>query len=392
MTIFASPAAPALSAAPSAAAAPPPITVPMADLRAQYAALKNEIDAAALGVLASGGFILGDTLARLEADIAQSCGAKHGIGVNNGTDALLLSLMALGIGPGDEVITTPFTFVATVETIALLGATPVFADIDPATFNLDPGAAARALSPRTRALLPVDLFGQMADRNALGRVANGLPLIADAAQAIGCAQNDRLVADGPALTTFSFYPTKNLGAAGDGGMVLTSDDVLADKLRYLRFHGSKGTYQYRYVGICSRLDAIQAAILSVKLPHLPAWNEQRRANAAFYDRALADLRGLVLPRALPGNVHTYHQYTLRVTGGRRDALKAHLASRGVASGIFYPGPLHLEEAYRNLGGRPGDFPHAEQACREVLSLPIMPELTDAQRAHVADSVRSFFGQ
>jgi dTDP-4-amino-4,6-dideoxygalactose transaminase len=377
----------------------PPIPVPMANLPAQYARLKPELDAAVIAALDGGAFVLGTTpsanavVERLERDVAAFCGARHGIAVNSGTDALLLSLMALGVGPGDEVITPPFTFVATVETVALLGATPVFADIDPVTFNLCPDRVAEKITPRTRAILPVHLFGQMADMGALSRIAadHGLPLIGDAAQAIGSEHRGRPVAQWSTLTTLSFYPTKNLGAAGDGGMVLTGDEALADKLRYLRFHGSKGTYQYRYVGICSRLDALQAAILSVKLPHLEAWNERRRANAAFYDRALADLPGLVLPRTLPGNVHTYHQYTLRVTGGRRDALKAHLASCGVASGIFYPAPLHLEEAYRNLGGRPGDFPHAEQACREVLSLPIMPELTGVQRAHVADSVREFFG-
>jgi len=366
----------------------------MADLRAHYESLRAEIEPAILAQLASGAYILGETLAGLEARIAAVCGVKHGVGVNNGTDALLLSLMALDLRPGDEVITSPFTFVATVETIALLGARPVFADIDPATFNLDPGAVAHAITPRTRAILPVHLFGQMADMTALCALARAhdLPLIGDAAQAIGCAHRDQPVGQWSELTTLSFYPTKNLGAAGDGGMVVTDDDGLAERLRYLRFHGSKGTYRYKYVGICSRLDAIQAAVLSVKLPHLDAWNEKRRDNAAFYDRALVGLPGLTLPCAQPGNVHTYHQYTLRIASGpaRRDALKAFLAARGVASGVFYPGPLHLEEAYRSLGGRPGDFPHAERACREVLSIPIVPELSSAQRDHVAASVRAFF--
>lgn len=390
--------APATAPAPAAAtaasvSAPPAISVPMADLRAQYQSLKPEIDAAALNVLAGGGFILGDALAGLEQDIADVCGARHGIGVGSGTDALLLSLLALGIGPGDEVITSPFTFVATAETIALLGATPVFSDIEPGTFNLCPAAVRAKITPRTKAILPVHLFGQMADMGALTSLAaeHNLPLIADAAQAIGCAQAGRPLAEWSDLTTLSFYPTKNLGAAGDGGMVLTSDDALADKLRHLRFHGSKGTYQYRYIGLCSRLDAIQAAILSVKLPHLAAWNETRRQNAAFYDAALGNVRGLCLPCTSAGNVHTYHQYTVRVLEGRRDDLKAFLAGRGVASGVFYPGPLHLEEAYQYLGGRPGDFPETERACREVLSLPIMPELVAAQRDHVAASVRAFFG-
>ena len=369
------------------------LDVPMADLRAQYAGLKAEIDGAVSRVLESGGFILGDVVADLEAEVAGLCGAEHGIAVNSGTDALLLSLMALGVGPGDEVITPPFTFVATAETIALLGATPVFADIEPTTFNLDPDRVTEKITSRTRALLPVHLFGQLADMETLTRLgaAHDLPLIGDAAQAIGSAQRGRPVGRWSALTTLSFYPTKNLGAAGDGGMVLTSDAGLAEKLRYLRFHGSKGTYRYKYVGLCSRLDALQAAVLSVKLPHLAAWNEARRANAGFYDAAFADLPGLRAPRCLPENLHTYHQYTLRVPDGGRDALRGFLRERGVGSGVFYPEPLHLQEAYAHLGGREGDFPESERACREVLSLPIMPELSEPQREHVAASVRAFFG-
>lgn len=365
----------------------------MADLRAQYADLKPELDAAVVGVLESGGFILGDLVVGLENAIAEYCGARHGIGVNSGTDALLLSLLALGIGPGDEVVTTPFTFVATAETIALLGATPVFADIDPATFNLDPDQVAGKITPRTRAILPVHLFGQMVDMDSLNRVARAhdLPVIGDAAQAIGCAQRGRSVAEASLLTTLSFYPTKNLGAAGDGGMVLTSDDALAEKLRFLRFHGSKGTYQYKYVGLCSRLDALQAAVLHVKRKRLEGWNEARRTHAAFYDQAFADVPGLQTPCRRGDNVHTYHQYTLRVAGGRRDALRPFLAERGVASGVFYPGALHLQEAYTYLGGARGDFPQAERACDEVLSIPVVPEMTGEQRTHVAASVRAFFG-
>jgi dTDP-4-amino-4,6-dideoxygalactose transaminase len=364
----------------------------MADLRAQYAGLKPEIDAAVQSVLASGGFILGDIVTDLERRIAELCGARHGIGVNSGTDALLLSLMALGIGPGDEVITPPFTFVATIETVALLGAAPVFADIDPATFNLDADQVEAKITGRTKALLPVHLFGQLADMEALCALSRHyrLPIIGDAAQAIGSEQHGRAVGDWSELTTLSFYPTKNLGAAGDGGMVLTSDDALAEKVRTLRFHGSKGSYSYKYVGVCSRLDALQAAILAVKLPHLPDWNAARRANAAFYDDALSGLEGLVLPCCLPQNLHTYHQYTLRVLDGKRDALREFLLARGVASGVFYPGPLHLQRAYLRYGGRPGDFPHAERACAEVLSIPIVPELTPAQRDHVAASIRAFF--
>ncbi|MES2465400.1 MAG: DegT/DnrJ/EryC1/StrS family aminotransferase [Armatimonadota bacterium] len=364
----------------------------MADLPAQYAGLKNETDDAVLQVLASGQYGLTAATAEFEATVAQKSGVRHGIGLNSGTDALLLALMALDIKPGDEVITTPFTFVATAEMIALLGVTPVFADIDPDTFNIDVAEVERKITPRTRAILPVHLFGQMADMTALSDLAkaHNLPLIGDAAQAIGCEHQGKGVAEWSQLTTLSFFPTKNLGAAGDGGMILTDDDSLDEKLRYLRFHGSKGTYHYKYVGVCSRLDALQTAVLAVKLPHLDRWNTARRTNAAFYDRAFANLSGLTTPRTLPGNVHTYHQYTLRVADGRRDALRQFLADHEVASGIYYPGALHLQEAYLHYGGKPGDCPHAERASDEVLSIPVMPELTAAQRDYVAETVCAFF--
>lgn len=363
--------------------------VAMADLPAQYSQLKTEIDTAVSSILASGGFILGPLVSACEERIASLCGAQHGIGVGNGTDALLLSLMALGIGPGDEVITPPFTFVATVETVVLLGATPVFADIDPVHFTLDPADVARKLTARTKAIVPVHLFGQLADMPALR--AFGIPLIGDGAQAIGALQDGREVAQWSELTTLSFYPTKNLGAAGDGGMVLTNDDALAERLRLLRFHGSGGKYDYHMVGVCSRLDALQAAILNVKLPHLSDWNAARRKNAAFYDQALTGIGGLVLPQTRLGNIHTFHQYTVRVLGGRRDELKAFLADQGVSTGIFYPVALHLAPAYRErFSGREGDHPESERACGEVLSLPIFPELSEPQLVYVAEKVRAFF--
>jgi dTDP-4-amino-4,6-dideoxygalactose transaminase len=373
--------------------------VPLANLPAQYAALKTELDAAVLAALENGAFVLGTTPAanevveKLERGVAQYCGTKHGIAVNSGTDALLLSLMALGIGAGDEVITPPFTFVATVETVALLGATPVFADIDPTTFNLDPVKVAEKITPRTKAILPVHLFGQMADMTALTELAEkrGLAIIGDAAQAIGCAHHGKQVGEWSLLTTLSFYPTKNLGAAGDGGMILTSDDDLNAKLRSIRFHGTVGPYRYRYVGVCSRLDGMQAAVLNVKLPHLPEWNEKRRTNATYYHQNLGGVDGICLPVCRPENLHTYHQFTIRVAGGKRDALRAFLTERGVATGIFYPHPLHLEEAYLPYGGKPGDYPESERACAEVLSLPIIPELTPEQREYVVESVKAFFG-
>jgi dTDP-4-amino-4,6-dideoxygalactose transaminase len=372
--------------------------VPLANLPAQYAALKTEMDAAVLAALENGAFVLGTTPAanevveKLEQGVASYCGAKHGIAVNSGTDALLLSLMALGIGAGDEVITPPFTFVATVETVALLGATPIFADIDPTTFNLDPAKVAEKITPRTKAILPVHLFGQMADMTALNELAekHGPPVIGDAAQAIGCAHHGKEVGAWSRLTTLSFYPTKNLGAAGDGGMILTDDDELNAKIRSIRFHGTVGPYRYRYVGVCSRLDGVQAAVLNVKLPHLSDWNEARRVNAAYYLQHLADVDGICLPVCHPENVHTYHQFTIRVPHGKRDALRAFLTERGVASGIFYPYPLHLEEAYLPYGGKPGDYPESERACVEVLSLPVIPELTSEQRDYVVESIRAFF--
>jgi dTDP-4-amino-4,6-dideoxygalactose transaminase len=361
----------------------------MADLTRQYTALKSQIDAAVTEVLASGGFILGPGVAAFEQRVAALCGVKHAIGVGNGTDALLLSLLALDIKPGDEVITPPFTFVATVETVVLLGATPIFADIDPVHFTLDPKCVAQKITPKTKAIIPVHLFGQIAEMSALR--AFGLPLIGDGAQAIGATQNNTPLGQLTDITTLSFYPTKNLGAAGDGGMVLTDNDALAERLRLLRLHGSGGKYDYYLVGVCSRLDALQAAILDVKLPHLEAWNAARRDNAAYYDSALASCSGLILPQTLPGNLHTYHQYTVRVLNSRRDALKAFLAEKNIATGVFYPTALHLAPAYQQrFGGAVGDYPESELACTEVLSLPIYPELSESQRRRVAESLCQFF--
>ncbi len=364
------------------------LKVPMADLKGQYESLRDGMDAAVLDVLRNGRFILGENVKSLEQEIARSCGAEHGIGVASGTDALILALSAVGVGPGDEVITSPFTFVATVEAICLLGARPVFADIDPQTFNLDPAAAERKITDRTRAILPVHLYGQPADIRSLSRLAesHNLRLVWDGAQAIGSEYDGRGVGDYPDALTLSFYPTKNLGGAGDGGMIVTNDGELAEKVRYLRFHGSAGSYSYKYVGYCSRLDEIQAAILRVKMPHLDAWNEARRRNASAYRELLEDL-GIELPIAAANCKHTYHQFTIRST--RRDELKNYLKSLDIDTGVFYPTPLHLEEAYRSLGCTEGDYPEAERACREVLSLPVFPELTADQLQCVASSIRSF---
>ncbi len=369
------------------------MNVPMADLPAQHQELRAELSAAFDQVMDKCQFGLGDNVAALEGEIAALCGARHGLGVNSGTDALLLALRALGVGPGDEVITTPFTFVATVEVICLAGATPVLADIDPHTFNLDPEKTAAKVTARTRAIMPVHLFGQLADMTRLRRIAqaHGLPLIGDGAQAIGASHWGRPLAAWSDLTTLSFFPTKNLGACGDGGMVLTDSDDHKEALRLLRFHGSGGGYFYKEIGYCSRLDEMQAALLRVKATRLGAWNEARRANAAAYEERLGDLCGRVfLPRTLDGNRHVFHQYTLRVPDGRRDALQKHLAGRGVQSAVYYPLSLHLQPAYAHLGCAEGDLPESERATREVLSLPVHPHLRPEQVEYAAEAVRAFF--
>jgi len=364
------------------------LIVPLADLAAQVASIREEIDAAIRRVLDSGRFVLGPPVAEVEEAVARYCGARYGVGVNSGTDALLLALVAAGIGPGDEVITTPFTFVATVEAIVHAGATPRFADIDPYTLNLCPDKAAGVVGPQTRAMMPVDLFGQMADRDAFQRIAgeHGLNVIYDSAQAIGSLYDGRPVGQFGDAATLSFFPTKNLGAIGDGGMVLTNDEGVAEKLRRLRFHGSGGDYAYDAVGYCSRLDALQAAILSAKLRHLDAWTQARRNHAERYLECLADC-GWVLPTAAEGVFHTYHQFTIRHP--ERDRLREHLRQAGIQSGIYYPSPLHTQAAYRYLGYATGDFPEAERASSEVLSLPVHPELTDEQVTYVCETLRAF---
>ncbi|MHB0912521.1 MAG: DegT/DnrJ/EryC1/StrS family aminotransferase [Armatimonadota bacterium] len=363
--------------------------VPMADLAAQYQSMKKEIDGAVGDVLANCRFILGDNVITLEKEIADYCGAKYGLGVNSGTDALLLSLAALGVGPGNEVITTPFTFVATTEAIALLGATPVYADIDLDTYCLDPEKIEAKITPRTKAILPVHLYGRAAEIARILEIAgkHNLKVVWDGAQAIGVESGGKPVGAYGDAVTLSFFPTKNLGGAGDGGMILLNDPELVEKVKLLRFHGSGGTYSYKMVGYCSRLDELQAAILRVKLPHLDAWTEARRGNAEAYRRLLSDLP-IIFPQEDPTGRHAYHQFTIRCS--ERDALREHLGSNDVSSGIYYPNPLHLETAYAHLGYSPGDLPEAERACREVLSLPVFPEMSAEQLAHVAASVRSFY--
>ena len=372
--------------------------VPLLDLKEQYRAVADQVMAAVREVIDDQRFILGPVVERFERDVEAALGVKHAIGCASGTDAILLALRAFDCGRGDEVIVPPFTFFATAGAVHNVGARPVFADIDPDTFNLSPAAAEAAVTERTKAVMPVHLFGQMADMTAFRALGErrGIPVIEDAAQAIGARQR---TPSGEVITTgtlgdacaFSFFPTKNLGAFGDAGMTVTNRDDTAERLRKLRVHGGRQMYHHEEVGYNSRLDALQAAVLAAKLPHLEAWSAGRRANAEFYDAALAGIDGLIPPPVREGNETIVNQYTVRVPDGRRDALADFLKERGVGSGVYYPVPLHLQECFAYLGYREGQFPESERACREVLSLPVYPELSEAQRSYVVESVRAFFG-
>lgn len=370
------------------------MSVPLLDLRAQFATIKDEAMTAVLGVIESQRFIMGDQVARLEEVIASLSRATHGVGCASGTDALLLPLRALDLAPGDEVITSPFTFFATAGAIANAGGRPVFVDIDPATFNIDPAAVEAAVTPRTRAVIPVHLYGQMAAMERLQPLAarHDLAIIEDAAQAIGARRKIdgtwRRAGELGWASAFSFFPSKNLGGWGDGGMIVTSDERLAERLRLLRTHGGAKQYHHDEIGTNSRLDTLQAAVLLAKAPHLSDWSAARRRQAANYDEAFAALSGVTTPPVDPSNEHIYHQYTIRAD--RRDALKEHLAARGIGCAVYYPKPLHRQPCFAELGYGEGAFPEAERACREVLSLPVYPEMTDAQRDAVVDAVEGFY--
>ena len=370
--------------------------VPLLDLKQQHAALGEELRAAVGRVFDTQQFILGDDVRRLEEELAAYCGTRHAVGCGSGSDALLLALLALDLREGDEVLTTPFTFFATAGAIARAGARPRFVDIEPRTYNLDPARLAEAVTPRTRALLPVHLYGQCAEMGAVTAVAerHRLPVIEDAAQAIGAAEaGGRRAGSFGAIGCFSFYPTKNLGAAGEAGLLTTDDDQLAERLRRLRVHGGATEYHHDEVGFNSRLDTLQAAVLRVKLPHLDAWSDARRRRADAYTRLFADagLSELVTaPFVRPGARHIFHQYVVRVPAPQRDPLIEHLKAHGVGTKIYYPVPLHLQDCFAYLGHRAGDFPESERAARETLALPMYPELTDEQQTYVVDTVRRFF--
>lgn len=362
------------------------------DLKAQFTGIRSEIMEAVTRVLESQHFILGPEVEALEKEIGVFTECKRSIGCASGSDALILALLALEIGPGDEVITTPFTFIATAGSIARVGATPVFVDIDPLTFNVDPRAISKAITPRTKAIMPVHLFGLAADWNAIEKIASGhgIRVIEDAAQAIGATYWGRAVGSLGLMGCFSFFPTKNLGGAGDGGMVTTNDTALADRLRLLRVHGAREKYEYEVLGMNSRLDALQAAILRVKLRHLDQWAVRRRNNAERYREIFHEFRldsRVTLPSAPAEYTHVYNQFTIRVS--ERDCLREYLQSRGFSTEIYYPKPLHLQKAFAYLGHQPGDYPFAEAASREVLSLPIYPELTEAQQRGIVATIADF---
>ena len=365
------------------------MTIPILDLKAQYLAHREEIDGALLSVVADGQFILGPNVRALEQEIAAYVGCQYAIGVASGTDALLLTLTALGVGPGDEIITTPFTFVATASTISHRGAVPVFVDIDPRTFNLVPEMVEKAVTPRTKAIVAVHLFGQPVEMGPILEIAqrHGLKVIEDAAQAIGAEEHGRRAGSFGDAGCFSFYPTKNLGAYGDGGMVTTNDPAVAEKVDILRRQGGKTKYYSEILGFNSRLDEIQAALLRVKLRHLDEWTAGRQRVARRYNELLAG-GAVTTPYERPGVRHVYHQYTIRAP--RRDELQASLKKQGIGTMVYYPAPLHRQELYSNLNYPAGSLPNSEQAADEVLSLPIYPELTDAQIETVAEAIAGFY--
>jgi dTDP-4-amino-4,6-dideoxygalactose transaminase len=387
-------------------ARPSPETIPMLDLRAQYESITPEIRAAMDEVLAAQLFILGPQCEAFEREVSQVCGARFGVGVASGTEALELALHACGVSAGDEVIVPAFTFIATGSAVTALGARPVFADIEPATFNLDPSQLETHITPRTRAIVAVHLFGLAADMDPILGIAakHGIPVIEDNAQSIGASYRGRKTGSMGRAGCLSFYPSKNLGAYGDAGMIVTDDEKLATRLRALRNHGQTGPYLSTERGWNSRLDELQAAILRVKLRHLADWTAARQAHARHYDSLLRDLPGITLPRAPDGREHVYYLYTIcvsgrapgRLAGGvarndpsggtRSDIVQRRLADQGIASVVYYPVPLHLQPLYASLGGRPGDLRVSERAAREVLSIPLYPELTPTQIERVAQAV------
>ena len=367
------------------------MSVPLLDLKAQHATIRDEVVRSLLKVVDDQAFILGAPVGAIECQVAGLSRTRYAVGCANGTDAILIAMRALDVGRGDEVVTTPFTFFATAGTIHNVGATPVFVDIDPRTFNIRPDLAAAAVTTRTKAILPVDLFGQMAPLEELRRLVPSLPIIEDAAQSIGARRKIdgewRMAGEAATIGTFSFFPSKNLGGYGDGGMIVTQDETIFNRLIRLRTHGSVQTYLHEEVGFNSRLDALQAVVLSAKLPHLAAWSAKRRENAAYYTAAFGDLNGLVTPFIDPANESIFNQSTLRVP--RREALQAHLKARGIGHSVYYPLALHLQPCFAHLGYTSGSLPASEAATHAVISLPVYPEMTLQQQDAVIKAVLEF---
>lgn len=364
--------------------------VPLLDLKAQFRTIESEVRAAIDGVLESQHFIMGPEVEGLERELAAYCNVKHAIGVSSGTDAILCALMSLNIGPGDEVIIPPFTFFATGGCVSRVGAKPVFVDIDARTYNIDPEKIGAAITQRTKAIMPVHLFGQCAEMDEICAIASGhgIPVIEDAAQAIGADYKGRRAGTIGLIACFSFFPSKNLGGFGDGGMITTNDDALAERLSVCRLHGSKPKYHHHFVGGNFRLDALQAAVLRVKLRHLEQWHAGRQRNAARYD-ALLEETPASTPFVQPYNRMIYNQYVIRCPD--RDDLRNHLTECGIGTEIYYPISLHLQTCFADLNHGVGDFPASERAQGEVLALPVYPEMTDAQLVYVADKIREFYG-
>ncbi|MCM3874805.1 MAG: DegT/DnrJ/EryC1/StrS family aminotransferase [Thermoanaerobaculia bacterium] len=379
----------------------PAVSVPLLDLRKQYATIREEILRATADVYESQHFILGPRVEAFEKAVAAFVGTKHAIGMSSGTDAQLAVMMALGVGPGDDVVTSPYSFFSTAGAVARLGARPVFVDIEPETFNLDAARLEKAITPKTKLIQPVHLYGQCADMDPIREIAGrkGIPVLEDACQSLGAGYKGARAGALGESAAFSFFPSKNLGGFGDGGMVTTSDGELAAILRAMRMHGETSRYHHKFVGGNFRLDALQAAILHVKLPHLDGWARARRRNAAEIEnlylaaggRAYEE-GGLRFPREAAGREHVFNQFVVRVGKGRRDALKKYLESRQIGSAIYYPVPLHLQECFASLGGRPGDCPEAERAANETLAVPVFPELTGEQKATLASTLSEFSRQ
>lgn len=367
--------------------------VPLLDLKAQFKDIRTEVLSAIEGVCDDQSFILGQRVADLEEDIAKYLGCRYAVGVASGSDALLLSLMALDLHPGDEVITVPFTFFSTAGVVSRLNATPVFVDIQADTFNIDPEQLEKKITPRTKAIIPVHLFGQCAEMEKILEVANrhGVKVIEDACQAIGAVHNGQKAGTFGYTGCFSFFPSKNLGGVGDGGLIATNDEALRELLLALRVHGSRSDYHHDHIGLNSRLDALEAAVLRVKLQRLNGWNEKRAKNAAFYEKLFTEaglLDRVTLPQTVPGNVHVFNQFTIRAQ--KRDQLMGYLKEQEIGHKVYYPVPLHLQECYQPLGYEKGDLPVSERMAAEVLSLPIYPELAESQMEMVVGAIKAFY--